>query len=73
MKVTSTAVRGINNFIFYVDTVEKREKEKDKNSKWVPAGFQIRVKGYRMNPYIVENWPTNEDLLHISQKIARNY
>lgn len=62
MRVSKTDVRGVGSNIFYVDTMERREKEKDKNSKWIPAGYQIRIKGFRMNPLVMDNWPTNDDL-----------
>lgn len=67
MRVKERFVRGIGTHVFYVESLEQKEENK-KNSKWIPAGFQVKIKNLKMNPIILQSYPSNEDLTHLIQR-----
>lgn len=62
-RVTNTAVRNINNVVFYVETLQYQDQ---KTHVWLPSGYQIRVKHYNQNkPFPYDHIPTNEELMKL--------
>lgn len=60
VKVTNTAVRGVNNVVFYVDTIFVQTT---KDGPWLPSGYQVRIKHYNKNqPFPFDHYPTNDEL-----------
>jgi hypothetical protein len=60
IKTVNTAVRGVNNVVFYVDTLSIQT---EKNGAWLPHGYQVRIKHYNNNkPFPFDHYPENEEL-----------